>query len=59
MSRTYDAVEFGEELPDLEIEDTTRRIIEDIEDEPFAASGDADLDPLAGFDACLHYGACD
>ena len=48
----------GLELPDLEIEDTTRRIIADIEEEPFAASGDYDLDPLPGFDACLQHGAC-
>ena len=47
----------GLELPDLDIEDTTRRILEDIEEEPFVVSS-SDDDGLGGFDSCLHHGEC-
>ena len=48
----------GLELPDLEIDDTTRRILEDIEEEPFAASSSEFNDGLAGFDDCAELGVC-
>ena len=48
----------GLELPALDSEDTTLRIIQDIEDEPFAASSAELMDPLAGYDDCLHRGVC-
>jgi hypothetical protein len=48
----------GMELPDLEIEESIRRILEDIEEEPFVtASGSSD--PLRGFDDCLDYDQCE
>ena len=47
----------GLELPDLDIDDTTRRILEDIEEEPFVVSS-SDDDGLGGFDSCLHQGEC-
>ena len=46
----------GLELPDLDIEDTTRRILSDIEEEPFVA--DESGDGLGGFDECLQHGIC-
>lgn len=49
----------GLELPDLDIEDTTRRILEDIEEEPFAASRADSEDGLGGYEDCLYYGRCD
>jgi hypothetical protein len=48
----------GLELPDLDIEDTTRRVLEDIEEEPFAAANESE-DGLGGFDDCLNRGVCD
>ena len=48
----------GLELPDLDLDDSTRRILEDIEEEPFDATADAG-DPLGGFDDCLRNGVCD
>jgi hypothetical protein len=48
----------GMELPDLDIEDSTQRILRDIEDEPFAASSSSG-DPLEGFDDCVEYGSCE
>ena len=48
----------GLELPDLDLEDTTRRIIEDIEETPFDTAGGIDGDELAGFDDCVHFGIC-
>jgi hypothetical protein len=48
----------GLELPDLDLEDTTRRIIEDIEETPFETAGMLDGDELSGFDDCAHYGVC-
>ncbi len=47
----------GLELPDLDIDDTTRRILEDIEEEPYVVSS-SDDDGLGGFDNCLHHGEC-
>ena len=49
----------GLELPDLDLEDSTRRILSDIEEEPFASLAHSDSDPLAGFDACVQHGACE
>jgi hypothetical protein len=48
----------GLELPDLELEDSTRRILEDIEEEPFVSDEGGFDDGLAGFDDCLHGGVC-
>jgi hypothetical protein len=48
----------GLELPDLDIEDTTRRILEDIEEEPFVVSSSESEDGLGGFEECLHFGTC-
>ncbi len=53
----------GLELPDLHIEDSMRRILADIEEEPFTVnarnSQDAAWnDPLGGFDDCLEHGLC-
>ena len=47
----------GLELPDLEIEDSMRRIIEDIEEEPYVSESDTG-DPLDGFEDCLQYNRC-
>ena len=47
----------GLELPDLEIEDSMRRIIEDIEEEPYVTESDTG-DPLEGFEDCLRNGRC-
>jgi hypothetical protein len=49
----------GLELPDLDIEDTTRRILEDIEEEPFVVSSSEVYDALGGFDDCRDRGVCD
>ena len=49
----------GLELPDLDIDETTRRIFEDIEEEPFGIEADAYEDGLSGFDECLYNGQCD
>ena len=54
----------GLELPDLHLEDSTRRILEDIEEEPFALSArnsqqdTAWNDGLGGFDDCAQRGIC-
>jgi hypothetical protein len=48
----------GLELPDLDLEDSTRRIIEDIEETPFETAEADDVDGLAGFDDCVHSGIC-
>lgn len=48
----------GLELPDLDLEDSTRRIIEDIEETPFETAEAEDSDGLAGFDDCVSYGIC-
>jgi len=48
----------GLELPDLDIEDSARRIRRDIEEEPFSATADAALEGLAGFDDCAERGLC-
>ena len=48
----------GLELPDLDLDDSTRRILEDIEEEPFVSGGSAGEDGLFGFDDCLHSGVC-
>jgi len=48
----------GLELPDLDIEDSARRILQDIEEEPFAVTADAALAGLAGFDDCAERGVC-
>ena len=48
----------GMELPDLDIDDSTRRILEDIEEEPYGAPGDSSNDALAGFDDCLYSANC-
>ena len=48
----------GLELPDLDLEDTTRRILQDIEEEPFAAMASGEFDGLAGFDDCAERGLC-
>lgn len=48
----------GLELPDLDLEDSTRRILEDIEEEPFVSADGAPEDGLTGFDDCLHGGVC-
>ncbi len=42
----------GLELPDLDIEDSTRRVLEDIEEEAFVGTT-ASADPLDGFDDCV------
>ena len=47
----------GLELPDLDIEDSTRRVLEDIEEEAFSATT-ASADPLDGFDDCVEWGDC-
>ncbi len=47
----------GLELPDLEIEDSTRRVLEDIEEEAFVGTT-ASADPLDGFDECVEWGVC-
>ena len=47
----------GLELPDLEIEDSTRRVLEDIEEEAFVGAT-ASADPLDGFDDCVEWGEC-
>ncbi len=47
----------GLELPDLEIEDSMRRIIEDIEEEPYVTESGTG-DPLDGFEDCLETGRC-
>ena len=47
----------GLELPDLDIDASTRRILEDIEEDAFASSGESG-DPLAGFDDCVQWGDC-
>lgn len=47
----------GLELPDLDIEDSTRRVLEDIEEEAFVGSS-ASADPLDGFDDCVEWGVC-
>ena len=47
----------GLELPDLEIDDSTRRILADIEEEAFVGSSESD-DPLDGFDDCVEWGVC-
>ena len=49
----------GLELPDLDIDETTRRIFEDIEEEPFGMEADAYDDGLNGFDDCLQHGHCE
>lgn len=46
------------ELPDLDLEDATRRILEHIEEEPFAVTEAAAGDGLAGFEDCLNFGVC-
>jgi hypothetical protein len=53
----------GLELPDLHLEDSTRRILEDIEEEPFAVSARDSEDAvwnggLGGFDECAQRGIC-
>ncbi|MBW2280880.1 MAG: hypothetical protein JRG82_09050 [Deltaproteobacteria bacterium] len=48
----------GLELPDLDLEDSTRRIIEDIEEESYVSGGSDYDDGLSGFDDCLHSGIC-
>jgi hypothetical protein len=48
----------GLELPDLDLEDSTRRIIEDIEETPFETADAEEGDGLAGFDDCVSYGIC-
>jgi len=53
----------GLELPDLHLEDSLRRIVEDIEEEPFAVSAHAEQgrtrnDGLGGFDDCAQRGVC-
>ena len=48
----------GLELPDLDLDDSTRRILEDIEEEPFVSGGSPGEDGLFGFDDCLHSGVC-
>ncbi len=47
----------GLELPDLDIDASTRRILEDIEEDAFASSSESE-DPLAGFDDCVQWGDC-
>ncbi len=47
----------GLELPDLDIEDSTRRVLEDIEEEAFSGTT-ASADPLDGFDDCVEWGDC-
>ncbi len=47
----------GLELPDLDIEDSTRRVLEDIEEEAFVGTT-ASADPLDGFDDCVEWGVC-
>ncbi len=47
----------GLELPDLDIDASTRRILEDIEEDAFASSSESG-DPLAGFDDCVQWGDC-
>ena len=47
----------GLELPDLDIEDSTRRVLEDIEEEAFSGTT-ASADPLDGFDDCVEWGEC-
>ena len=48
----------GLELPDLDLDDSTRRILEDIEEEPYVSGGSEYDDGLSGFDDCLHRGIC-
>jgi hypothetical protein len=48
----------GLELPDLDLEDSTRRILEDIEETPFETAGNSTSNGLAGFDDCAAYGIC-
>jgi hypothetical protein len=48
----------GLELPDLDLEDSTRRILEDIEEEPFETAEAEDGSGLPGFEDCLSYGIC-
>jgi hypothetical protein len=48
----------GMELPDLRIADSMRRIIEDIEEEPFGESGSDSEGDLDGFEDCLNYDHC-
>lgn len=47
----------GLELPDLDIDDSTRRILEDIEEEAFLGASVTE-DPLDGFDECVEWGIC-
>jgi len=53
----------GLELPDLNLEDSTRRILADIEEEPFMVSARNSQDAvsssgLGGFDECARRGIC-
>ncbi len=48
----------GMELPDLDLDDSTRRILEDIEEEPFVSADGSEDSGLVGFDDCLHGGVC-
>jgi hypothetical protein len=48
----------GLELPDLDLEDSTRRILEDIEEEPFGVDAADSGDAMGGFDACVQRGIC-
>jgi hypothetical protein len=48
----------GLELPDLDIDDSTRRVLEDIEEEAFVGSSESG-DPLDGFDDCVAWGVCE
>ena len=48
----------GLELPDLDIDDSTRRVLEDIEEEAFVGSSESG-DPFEGFDDCVEWGVCE
>ena len=48
----------GLELPDLDLDDSARRILEDIEEEPYSVADGSSGDALAGFDDCLLSGVC-